>query len=249
MARPLMTIARAPIYTPDDDDDDDAAVAATAIANNRARREARPVRVGRDEQRIAGLARVLPNLRGELAARGIQDENDLLAALDNRASDNRFTPPPPPADSVSPLYSDVEVFDVLTVDTKTKDIATVAISSTADTTLDQLPCKWYFTDITVGGAVAASGDEFKVEMQVLLGTRIITIFRLDSVRRTASGTMVNDALQKLYSHMIGPNSTVKLRVVNGNAGVGQTFTGYVQYTYRPANADAMAQAVKHMVIR
>lgn len=236
-----------------DDVDDDAAVAATAIAQRHA---TRPVRVGRDASRIAGLSRVLPvddddDLTGpqmarELAARGITSGRQVLAKLDARSG--RFQPPADPPAGISPLFSDSEVYETLTTDTKIKDIATVAISSTVDTTLDQLPCKWHFTDLTVGGSVLASGDESKVEIQIVLGTRVITKFRLDALRRTSPNTMVLDALESVYRHEIGPSSTVLVRVINGNAGVGMTFSGYLQYTFAPTDRAAMIGLVQKMVL-
>lgn len=220
------------------------------LVTRAARQEMRQSPDTREAARIGTLSRVIDmqgmsvqDVRNELAARGVTDVDSLLIRLDNR-----WQPPPPPAESVSPLYSDVEVLDAVTTDTKIKAIPTVAISTTADTTLDSIPAKWQFTDLIVGGTVAASGDDSLVEIQIVLGTRVITQFRMDSMRRTSQHTIILDALQAAYKHQIGPSSTVKVRVINGNSGVGQTFTGYLQYTFRLCDRAALTSAVQRMVL-
>lgn len=224
--------------------------------------ERRIARVGRDDTALAALARSLGIATSELgevkqihsllAARGLNSVDALRDALDKGERiviDNRFQPPPAAIESVSPLYSDIEVFEAFNTDTAIVPITTVAISSQLDFTLDQLPAKWSFTDFSAGGACSASGDEYNIEFQVLIGTKVITKFRLDALRRTTGVTTILDALQKLYKYDIGPNSTVKVRVINNNAGVGMTFAGYFQYCYQPTNPGAVASIVRNMVIR
>lgn len=215
-----------------------------------ARREMRQSPDTREAARIGSLSRVIDmqgmsvqDIRTELADRGITDFDTLLLKLDNR-----WQPPPAPPESVSPLFSDVEVLDAISSDTKILPIPTVAISTTADTTLESVPAKWQFTDLIVGGTTAASGDDALVEIQIVLGTRVITKFRLDAMRRTSQHTIILDALQSVYRHQIGPSSTVKVRVINGNSGVGQTFTGYLQYTFALCDRAALTSAVSRMVL-
>lgn len=224
-----------------------------------------PTRIGRDDSALAALSRSLGidpsdmqevrQIHNLLASRNINSVDALRSALDNGDDhdtiviSDRFQPPPPAIESASPLFSDVEVFDSFSIDTQIVDITTVAISSTLDFTLPQLPAKWSFTDFTAGGECAASGLDSKIEIQILLGTKVITKFRLDALRRTSSATIVVDALQKLYRYDIGPSSVVKCRVINGNSGVGMTFAGYFQYTYQPLDPNAVARIVSKMVAR
>lgn len=182
-----------------------------------------------DWQRIRALQVALED-------RGINTPEELSDLLDNGEHKyaNGFVMPERPTASLSPLYSDVEVFDFVKTDTVILDIPAVAISTTTTLTLAQAPMKWAFTDFMVDGAVAASGALTQVEVRIILGATTITKFRLSQFSRPTPGGMVFDALQKIYSYEIGPSSVVKIEVQNINSSAGQIFGGgYVQYTYRP----------------
>lgn len=214
----------------------------------------------RDEAQIAKVAKMLgvddaddwariAAIQRELEARGVTDVSQLkrMLAEGDGANDDRYAngwnPPGPPKASLSPLFSDVEVLDMVKIDTVITNIPTVAISSTQTITLAQFPMKWSFTDITIDGDVAASGSSKLIELRVVLGTTVITKFRLSQLARQSAIGMVFDALQKVYAYEIGPNSSVKIEVQNMNAGAGMVFeNGYFQFTYAP-RIDAQSAAI------
>jgi len=184
-------------------------------------------------------------LQNELERQGITDVRDLRAQLgdDDRGYANGWHPPALPAPSLSPLYSDVEIVDMVKNDSRIVSIPSVAISSTTTLTLPNLPMKWQMTDFTCDLDVASSGSSKLVELRVVLGTSTIMQFRLSQLARQVNTTMIFDALQKVYSYEIGPSSALKVEIQNLNSGVGQTLeNGWIQYTYRPI-VDATSAAV------
>lgn len=191
---------------------------------------------------VRSLARTLgveatevDGLREQLAARGITNRDDLFAEMRAR-NRNSGRPnqalPAVPEDSLSPLYSDIEIRSTCDVDSVITDIAVVGIGLTVDTTLAKLPVRWAFTDFMASGNVLASGFTYLIEIQILIGTTIVTRFRLDAMSKAEKNTLVQDAFDKLYKYNIGPLSTVTIRTINYNTGAGQTFTGYFHHTYR-----------------
>lgn len=227
---------------------------------------ARPQRVGRDDtamlsdladrlgvddagdwSRITKLQRYL-NDKGIDSVDELEDMFNTAAQDSTRRANGRFVAPPAPQRSLSLLFSDVEIIDWLKVDTEIIPIPTVAIGLTTDITIAQAPVRWSITDFTADGAVAASGRKDMVEIRVVLGTTEITKFRLSAMDKTSSDAMVVDALGKIYNYEIGPNSTLKVRVVNLNSGAGQAYDGYFQYTRRPVLDDALRTLMSRLAL-